>query len=86
MSTTAPSEESASHEPTRPCPLLVPRSELSWLALTSDQARILQRIIHDNRSQIRRQWSDGIFDGLGKSLHEVERAGGAYIRELPSRR
>lgn len=86
MPTAAPSEASAGHEPARPRPLLVPRSELSWLALTSDQARILQRIIYDNRPQIRRQWSDGIFDGLTKSLYEVEGAGGAYIRELPTRR
>jgi hypothetical protein len=63
--------------------MLVPSSELSWLALTSDQAHILNQIIHRHRAGITECWSHGIFDGLSNSLCEIENAGGAYIREGP---
>jgi hypothetical protein len=74
---------SAPAPPVRPEPLLVPSSKLCWLALTSDQARILYRVVEENRANITHRWSPGIFDGLSVSLREIERAGGAYIRSLP---
>jgi hypothetical protein len=70
--------------PVRPDPLLVPSSKLSWLALTSDQARILYRVVQENRANITHRWSQGILEGLTESLADIERAGGAYIRKLPS--
>ena len=63
--------------------MLAPSSELSWLALTTDQAQILYQLVHENRTDITRRWSHGIWDGLSEALCDVERAGGAYIRELP---
>lgn len=63
--------------------MLAPSSELSWLALTTDQAQILSEVVAQNRSQICEQWSYGICDGLVQSLVDIERAGGAYTRGLP---
>jgi hypothetical protein len=63
--------------------MLVPSSQLSWLAMTKDQAKILYQIVHENRADITKRWSAGIRDGLYQSLYDVERAGGAYIRLLP---
>jgi hypothetical protein len=70
--------------PVHPDPLLVPSSELSWLALTSDQARILSRVVEQNRAYVTHRWSPGILDGLSEALGDIERAGGAYVRKLPS--
>ena len=70
--------------PFRERAILAPSSELSWLALTSDQAQILHRVVYENRAEITTRWSPGIFDGLRQSLSDVERAGGAYIRPLPT--
>lgn len=64
--------------------ILAPSSELSWLALTADQAQILHRVVRENRADITQRWSPGIYDGLSQALCDIERAGGAYIRELPS--
>lgn len=69
--------------PVREHPLLLPSSKLSWLALTQDQARILYQVVRENRTDITRRWSPGIFDGLSTSLRDVDRAGGAYIRKVP---
>lgn len=68
--------------PLRERALLVSSSELSWLALTADQARILRRLVHENRLDITRRWSHGIFDGLSRSLCEIDNAGGAYTRGI----
>jgi hypothetical protein len=70
--------------PAREGALLVHSNELSWRALTSDQARILYRVVQENRANIKHRWSPGIFDGLSESLGEIERAGGAYVRSLPT--
>lgn len=64
--------------------MLIPSSELSWLALTRDQAHILYQLVHENRANIMHRWSPGIWDGLAQALYEIEMAGGAYIRKLPS--
>lgn len=64
--------------------MLAPRSELDWLAMTSDQAEILYQVIHENHRIITKRWSDGVFDGLCRSLCDIELAGGAYIRRVPS--
>ena len=63
--------------------ILAPSSALSWLALTRDQAQILYWLIHENQAVIIRRCSPGIWNGLSQSLFDIERAGGAYIRELP---
>lgn len=84
MSDPAPSSEPTTPEPTvRERAMLVPSSELRWLAMTSDQAHILNQIVHRHRAGITERWSHGIFDGLSTSLSEIERAGGAYIRTVP---
>lgn len=71
-----------SERPSRPGGILVPTRELSWLSLTADQAQILHQIIHENRENITKRWSWGIFDGLSESLCDIERAGGAYTRPV----
>ena len=63
--------------------MLASSSELSWLALTTDQAQILSEVVAQNRSQICQQWSYGICDGLVQSLADIERAGGAYTHPPP---
>lgn len=67
-------------------PMLVPTSGLSWLALTRSQAQLLHQVLNENRADITKRWSPGIFDGLAQSLCDIERAGGAYIPRLPSQR
>lgn len=66
--------------PFRERAMLAPSSELNWLALTTDQARILYQVVRDQRADITVRWSPGICDGLSQALCEIERAGGAYIR------
>lgn len=86
MSAPTPCLESSGPEPApafRERAILAPSSQLSWLALTTDQAQILYQIVHENRDDITRGWSHGIWDGLSEALCDIERAGGAYIRELP---
>ncbi len=63
--------------------MLAPSRELSWLAMTPDQAQILYQVVLENRANITQRWSPGICDGLSEALCEIDRAGGAYIRELP---
>lgn len=70
--------------PVREGAMLVPSSELSWLAMTADQAQILYRVVHENSADIKQRWSPGICDGLCRALCEIDRAGGAYLRSLPS--
>lgn len=60
--------------------ILLPSSQLSWLTLTRDQARILNQVVYENRETITKRWSSGIFDGLSGSLSDIDRAGGAYTR------
>jgi hypothetical protein len=63
--------------------MLAPSSDLSWLALTTDQATILYRLVHEHRGDITKRWSYGIWDGLSQALSDIKTAGGAYIRPLP---
>jgi hypothetical protein len=63
---------------------LAPTSELSLLTLTADQAKILYKVVQLNRADITKRWSPGIFEGLSQALRDIDRAGGAYIRPLPS--
>lgn len=51
--------------------------------MTPDQAQILYQVVLENRANITQRWSPGICDGLSEALCEIDRAGGAYIRELP---
>jgi len=64
--------------------MLAPSSEVSWLALTKDQAQILYQLVHERRADITHRWSPGIWSGLSEALCDIDRAGGAYIRDLPS--
>jgi hypothetical protein len=64
--------------------LLVPSGDLKWLALTTDQAQILYELVRENRDDITRRWSHGIWDGLSEALRNIERGGGAYTRLPPS--
>jgi hypothetical protein len=76
------SDEPEGHS--RPGSILAPTSEFSWLALTPDQAQILYRVVQESRADIARRWSHGIVEGLSQALRDIDRAGGAYIRTLPS--
>jgi hypothetical protein len=58
--------------------MLAPRAEMTWLALTSDQARILLRLVQEGRADITQRWSHGIWDGLYESLRNIDSCGGAY--------
>jgi hypothetical protein len=62
--------------------ILVPTKELSWLAMTADQAQILYQVIREQRANITERWSHGIFMGLSDSLCDIHRAGGAYTRPI----
>lgn len=64
--------------------MLASSSAVSWLALTRDQAQILNQIVLENGADIAQRWSPGILQGLCDSLHDIHRAGGAYIRGLPA--
>jgi hypothetical protein len=64
--------------------MLVPSTEFSWLALTVDQAQILHHIVREHRIAITDRWSPGVSEGLLAALCDIEDAGGAYIRKLPS--
>jgi hypothetical protein len=71
--------------------MLAPRTEMTWLALTRDQARILLRLVQEGRANITERWSHGIWDGLSESLLDIASCGGAYTtkptrEEPPARR
>jgi hypothetical protein len=69
--------------PTREGAMLAPSAELSWLALTSDQARVLYQLVREQQADIKQRWSPGIWAGLHEALFDIEMAGGAYIHRLP---
>jgi hypothetical protein len=69
--------------PVREGAMLAPSRDLSWLALTADQAGILYRLVQEHRGEITKRWSHGIWDGLSEALSNIKTAGGAYIRPLP---
>jgi hypothetical protein len=71
----------------RPGAILGPSAELSYLAMTADQARILRQLAHERRAEIIQRWSIGIYDGLDEALWNIESAGAAYVRpQAPSYR
>lgn len=49
--------------------------------LTSEQAGILYDLVEANREALVSKWGFGVFDGLLQSLTNIERGGGAYVRD-----
>ena len=51
--------------------------------LTSEQAALLYDLVKEHRPAIIQRWSFGIYDSLLLSLMQIDRGGGALLRNQP---